>query len=339
MQTVNPLETTGRPVNRPAGWIARNPIARAEFEHIARYVQAHPRRRWIMTGLIALGGLISAVSLGLTLTDAGFGPVIDNLRAFYPVIALAFVTMFVHFMLLYRMVNIAGESVVREKRSNTWESLLMTGIAARRFVFGKWLAVLWTVRGEVLLLTGLRVVLCIGLGQTLFSDSVMSMIGTNPEMVAHPALKTALAVALIALFTLLNVPFTVAAGVAASFVARTGGASGQTAMAFRMTALLLPVVLVIGAAVYWLYEVVGVDTGGTINTTHTDFIMTISLSQLSLLDNGSVITGLLASPYNHDGDQLLAAALIALVIYAALTGLMLTLAIRMARRQGMIEGV
>jgi ABC-type Na+ efflux pump permease subunit len=328
--TVQP-SVTGR------GWIDRNPIARAELDHIDRYVRAHPRRRWIMLGLVALGGAATAVSIGLTLIDSGFGMLVDELRAFYPVIALAFVTLFVHFMLLYRLVNVAGESVVREKRSKTWESLILTGIPARRFVFGKWLAVLRAARTEIALLTLLRVALCIGLGQTLFSDDLLSMVGTSTEPVANPALQIALAVVLIVMFTLVNALFTVAAGVAASFVARTGGASGQTAMAFRMTALLLPVVLVIGAAVYWLYEVVGVDTGGTIDVMTEDFIMVLSLSQISLLDNGSIITGALASPYVQDGELVFVAAVAALTIYAGLAAFMLWLAVRLAKQQGMID--
>lgn len=329
---------TANTTRQRRGWITENPIARAERDHIDRYVRAHPRRRWIMIGLVALGGVASAVSIGLTLTDSGFGPLIDELRAFYPVIALAFVTLFVHFMLLYRLVNLAGESVVREKRGKTWESLILTGFPARRFVLGKWLAVLHAVRVEVLMLAILRAVLCIGLGQTLFSGDMLNLAGMAAVPVAQPLPQIVLAVVLIVLFTLVNALFTVAAGVAASFVARTGGASGQTAMAFRMTGLLFPVVLVTGAAVYWLYEVVGVDSGGTVDVITGDVIMGISLSQLSLIDNGSIVTGLLASRASHDTDLLLAAALVALAMYALLTGFMLWLAVRLATQQGMIEG-
>ena len=313
-----------------------NPIARAELNHVDRFMRGHPRRRWAVIVIVMLASFASAIGAGLTLIDNGLGIVVNELRGFYPVILLAAAVFFLHYMMLYRLVNLAGESVVREKRSNNWDTLLMTGISAQRFVTGKWIALVRAVWVEVLVLALLRAVLCVGLGYTLFSSGTVNLAGMPAERIEFPALQSALAALMIILFTATNAVFTVSAGVAASFITRIDSAPGQTAMTVRIVSMMVPVLLTVCGALFYLYVILDSDPSDTIDLFTRQIVVVISWSQLSLIDNGSVVTGLLASPHSHNGGILLLSLLIALALYAVLTVFLLRVAAWLAVKQGMI---
>jgi hypothetical protein len=51
-------------------------------------------------------------------------------------------TIFYHFALMFQTIALTGNSITREKESQTWEVLVLTGIDARQIVRGKWWAII-----------------------------------------------------------------------------------------------------------------------------------------------------------------------------------------------------
>lgn len=321
-----------RPV-RAAGQVSGNPIAHAEADHLRRYTAAHPRRRWVIVVLLLLAGAAFAANASLLLEDTGLGVLFRDADNLLPVLSLVAVTLVLHLMALFRLSMMAGESIVREKRGSTWETLIVTGMPAQRFVSGKILGVLRVVWREWLLLAAVRALLCVGLGATILGAGSFSFTAVSAEMVRFPVLQVLMAVALIVIFTGVNLLFTAVVGVAASLIGRTTSPGGTTATALRMGSLVTVTLLVSGGALAYIYFGPGFEADFT--QAQQDLLMVLGYASFSLIDNGTVVTGLMASPYSHYGGLDLLMCLLALGVYLLLTVGFYRLAVALARRQGM----
>lgn len=130
-------------------WLADNPVQAAEWRYIERTV---PRRQrwvaWAMSAVVALG-VLAVIAHGLADTLAPLIPrttpamLRDTLVEWTQLSAIgALVALVSHTALITNMApRLAAATLSRERRSHTWEPLVLTGIAAGRIVWGKWAAV------------------------------------------------------------------------------------------------------------------------------------------------------------------------------------------------------
>jgi hypothetical protein len=133
-----------------------NPIARAELAHLRRQHD----NRWLQ--LIDRILLIPALGLApipfLTYINS------TNLNL-YLVMLIAIVSFCI--WIEVRMVIVAVNSVWRQRRADTWESLILTGIDARQIVLGKWWAVVRQTWRSYVHLAALKLALACGIMQYL----------------------------------------------------------------------------------------------------------------------------------------------------------------------------
>lgn len=130
-------------IQLPSAIFPENAITRAERLYQARSAKK-PRswRRlinrafmWLATALalIQFFGLLLA-----SITQHDPTPLVRSLDPF-PNLLILF-TIFYHFSLMFQTITLTGNSITREKESQTWEVLVLTGIDARQIVRGKWWA-------------------------------------------------------------------------------------------------------------------------------------------------------------------------------------------------------
>jgi ABC-type transport system involved in multi-copper enzyme maturation permease subunit len=196
-----------------------SPITRAEMAHLA---QRDLRRRYWLASLLLLALLASVALTGGLIMLARSWTTAVNLRETYEFFAeivrllnLGLLALAVadHLALLLHTLLLAAGTVSREKSGRTWDLLILTPLAARQIIVGKW----WAVVSHVLLLHQrgllLRGAALLWLGLTA---------GINGLMDEAVALPVALLVATLALATPVVAAGLVAAvGVLASLLSST----------------------------------------------------------------------------------------------------------------------
>lgn len=121
----------------------RNPVFWQEVTHQERGMR-HWRKRWRWIGYVLVGGLIGFVAS--TLQDPTYGTRETGMLAIWIVHTCAAIFSIV-----------AGANVIsREHASVTWDSLVLTGVSARKIMFGKWKAALRRAGGWMVLLGMIR---------------------------------------------------------------------------------------------------------------------------------------------------------------------------------------
>lgn len=123
-----------------------NPIEWLESRYQRRSAPAFARRWWLLLPLAA--GCAVAV-IAFTLRDVR-APTRD-----YAIILI----WIVHALAASRAIVAGANAVSREHVGQTWDTLVMTGVSARRILFGKWLAVLQQVAPWMLVLGAVRLAL------------------------------------------------------------------------------------------------------------------------------------------------------------------------------------
>lgn len=190
-----------------------NPILKAELHH-QRYVMEKSRtgRMWILLAVILLlpAGLTSVVLFvrgllgqpipGLPLV---IGQPFDLIAAGQVIllvmnIALTVVVMLVSYAL-------ATNSITREKRNRTWDSLILTNVSARSLVLGKWIASLKALDGDHIMIGMLR----LGMVAWIVAGFQDRMLANTLPVQVHLILITILVV----LFTIIDAMFNTALGI------------------------------------------------------------------------------------------------------------------------------
>src|SRR5688572_27134370 len=123
-----------------------NPILWQEFTH-----QVRSGPRWMRWGSV-FGILLAASAILYTLST------LSKIDA--PTRELALIIIWIiHSATAVRAIVAGANTISREHVGQTWDALVLTGVSARRILFGKWRAALWRVRGWTLMLGIVRLVM------------------------------------------------------------------------------------------------------------------------------------------------------------------------------------
>jgi hypothetical protein len=303
-----------------------NPVTRAESEHLARRHTANGTGcRFIVSaagfGVLGIAGLIF-------LERGSVLQVIDKVFTYYVVAMLSIVAVIAHFSALVHISSMAGESVLREKRGATWDSLVLTGMDARQVIVGKWWAVVKSCWQRVAIATTIRMVATL-MVSVLILNSSFGLFPQEADPVAAMPLKGAVGVALVIPFMLLNMLFTAAAGVTASVLSGRDTLHGMAgALAARLAMLVSAILLLLIPTAYISLVVVSGPNDDS------PVLVFIAGWLLTMLDNGSIVAASVANPYDAHTVPYLLSACASLLTYAGFTVLMLKIGTMAARRQG-----
>lgn len=138
-----------------------NPIARAELAYLRRQASGQsPWLRWPGNILFAFAALLALLPTVLTMFDY---------PRTYMLLPIIIATVFlVHFSVTIRTLTLASYAIAREKETNNWDALVLTGQDARQIIRAKFWAVIRCVWGQHILAALLKLGLAYGLAQFFF---------------------------------------------------------------------------------------------------------------------------------------------------------------------------
>jgi len=127
----------------PPAIFPENAITRAERLYQQRSARNfRPWRRWVNRAVMWLAITIALIQYGglliASLTQRDPTPITRSLGPL-PNLLLFFAFSY-HLYLMFQTISLAANSIAREKESQTWDMLVLTGIDARQIVRGKWSA-------------------------------------------------------------------------------------------------------------------------------------------------------------------------------------------------------
>jgi len=237
----------------PSAIFPENAIMRAERFYQQRSARK-PRlwRRWInqsakwlliALALIEFGGLLAA-----SLIQRDPTPLVQSLGPL-PIL-LILLTIFYHLYLMFQTMSLAAHSITREKESQTWEMLVLTGIDARQIVRGKWWATVQRQLSRYAVLALLRAGMIAAIGiilSVIFSSFSYSYTNYPVQIrLAHP-ISILFSTLIGAGYTFANLGLSAACGVMAS------AASKRSSVAIlRGFASQIVISVVVAIAVLWL---------------------------------------------------------------------------------------
>jgi hypothetical protein len=131
-----------------------SPITRAEMAHL-RGVDSGRWSRWVtrflfgaliasvlLTGCLILLGRSAQNTVNIRQSYAFFSGILRTIN-----LALLAAAVAEHLILVWKTLLFASQSISREKRSGTWDTLVLTRMSARQIVIGKW----WGVVSHIIL--------------------------------------------------------------------------------------------------------------------------------------------------------------------------------------------
>lgn len=242
----------------------------------------------------------------------------------FVLVVMVFVTVIWHFLLMFRTLALAANSISREKQAQTWEMLVLTGIDARQIVRGKW----WATVQKQALQYGLLAILRAGaVIWFAYSQGVPFRYYQGAIVLLPGAIEIVLAGVLISLFTFLNLLFTAACGVMGSAASGRGTTAMLRGLGNRLALTLGPVVIFAFIMIRLQFP--------------TSPYLEVALRSLVTLADNGVTFGIemVALDYQYQDYEststigfTLVAALVSIVAYAALTWFTLWWAERQAVR-------
>ncbi len=307
-----------------------NAITRAERVYQRRSAKK-PRtwRRWLSCVVRGFAFIISFMLFGgfLICSFVGSNPtaILDILRL--PSTFLMVFAVFYHFYLMFQTLNRAANSIAREKESQTWELLVLTGVDARQIVRGKWCATVQRQFPNYLFLGLLRVgalsAIAIGNIPTAYSVSGTSL--SSQIQLPHPA-----AILLIAVFGLAlpiaNLGLSAACGVMGSTAVRSTVIAIPRGVVNQIIVTLFPTIyLVLIGSLFssTLFRSDAVVWWQTI-------VMSLGLVGVTLIDNGIIASSLLVYPQYNNTSIIVDGALLALILSLVIYGLIIWVILRWA---------
>ncbi len=225
-----------------------NPIARAELTHQQRAVVDHKWRRWTVIFGVALGAaLISTAGLIFLpqLADLVNTPQ-DDLREILSgwlgtlILLMGALLMIQHLSFAAAAIQIASTSIAREKQGRTWEDLLLTGVDARRIVYGKWWATtrtLWQGYRPLLLL---RFAIALWIGASSGVARLSTLYNYAPPLLNHVIIGAAAAI-----FPLCYAAFAATVGLVASLLVRNETTAYRLASLLHFSTIVISLSLVL----------------------------------------------------------------------------------------------
>ncbi|MEO8611395.1 MAG: hypothetical protein ABI690_26090 [Chloroflexota bacterium] len=315
----------------------QQPIALAELNHQTRSAPRRKRRwtRWLDNGfnLIVYGTavllLLSEIvkALGLSRGIWGLDYTTDPPNWFRVGVITCIVlsiaaAVVMHFRWMFQTLALSANSITRERQSNNWDMLILTGIDAGKIVQGKWWATVRRMTRPYMMLGILRALLVVWAGALNGNLYIYQIYGRTGFLL----IQVIVAGAGVFILTMANLFFTAACGVSA-FNKRSG-----LALARAIGTRLILIVALTGLALLILRLFTRYDSPTVIPSI-------VAFGLLSLFDNGAALGSQLAT-YRYGGysaygvslsiDPVVAiylpAAFLTLLLYALLTFLMLRFA-------------
>jgi len=312
--------------------MVQNPVAQAEYDHLQR----DNVRNWF--GIIGRGFFWVMASLAVLITAASMSRALTTPDTFYEydnvivqiVLLLAIYTFVYHFRTVFKTLGMASHTILREKESGTWETLLLTNMNSRRLVMGKCWAIVRLMWPAYARLTILRVGTSIGVGAVILASNRNFVFWFDNEPSTTPAFDIVLVIGIITVLTMSNLLLTAVTGVLASMLGRLHSPAIATGQVIRMGFMLLPAVLFMipGAFIFIQYEPpLTIDEIGVTGQIVVWLVAT-------LVDNGTLLTSLLANPLDAITSLAIPVSIIFIILYFTLIWLALKLAQFIAQRQG-----
>lgn len=226
--------------------LSDNPIARAELTHQQRTVLDHKWRRWPVIFSVALAAaLLSTASLLVApqlanLIGVSVDEVDEALRGWFSTITVLMAALLTshHLSFSSAALQVASTAIAREKQARTWEDLLLTGVDARRIIYGKWWATTRTLWQAYRPLLGLRFAVAVWMG----ISSGMARI--TPFYYTPPLPVVLLIAAATAIFPLCYSAFAVSVGLLASLLVRSETTAYRVASALQFAAIVISLSLI-----------------------------------------------------------------------------------------------
>jgi hypothetical protein len=316
---------------------AASPIISSEVRHVERGQRIHRRLSNLLNRALWYALLLTSLSMTLfcvllaavDLSQYDHQPGERYLNITYILGVLLGITFYIHFRVQVETLGMAADAIAREKRGNTWESLLLTGIGARPLIIGKWWAVVRLMWRDYIRLGLLRIGCTIGIGALLLTEPRIGFFQLSEQPDSWAALRMLLAAVLVMAVTMVNLLFTAAAGVLGGFFSRPNAPGSSTATVVRMTVVLIPVLLMLLPV-----AAVILNTQFRLTSSGTELLSLMGLFQVFLIDNGTFILAELANPLAPWMFGYITVTLASIMAYIGLTAVSLKLAQRVAQQQG-----
>lgn len=245
---------------------------------------------------------------------------------------LLMVNIFAYPLVVVRAIMTVNEGIARERRSKTWDLLMLTGVSTWRVVVGKWLGTLRFLMRDFIWLFILRVTVFFWFA---FRDVVSYRWSTGETSIHFEAFSLnqfMIAVGLITLFTVLEMLFSSALGISTAFFnwkARTGGG---VAMGIRIG---LAIGMLLGTLYFAGYFRLDPDLRPEYEDHVDQFLGTFSTT---FIDNGMLHTARITIEGDYLDEQetqaIQTALLLNALLYLVLTGVALEVARTVAHRVG-----
>jgi hypothetical protein len=209
-----------------------NPIARAELAHQRQPSEHWRGLRWLIKAAFWVALVISfymvwvafITKLATRLPSPGLATeCVDTFT--YPLFVVFLVS---HFSAILQTLALASNSIAREKRNGTWDTLLITRVDARQLVLGKWWATVRRMWPNFLAAGTLRLGLVswLGIHVALTSSGYPTTLDPNLH-------ETLLAAATTLLLSVANSGVTAAFGILASLLTQSSGRVLMLAVVLR----------------------------------------------------------------------------------------------------------
>jgi hypothetical protein len=312
-------------IQLPSAFFPENAITRAERSYQTRSARKlRPWRRWINRAVMWLAVALALIQFGgllmASITQRDPTPLGVSLNPL-PNLLIIF-TIYYHFFLMFRTIALTGNSITREKESQTWEMLVLTGIDARQIVRGKWWASIQRQLPHYLLLGVLRAGAAAAIAISL--ASIFNYRGTyylSQFQLPHPITILVAGLFGVAL-TVANLGLSAACGVMGSAVSKRSTFAIVRGFANQIVISALPILVTIFVfSRFYTY---------TMSPLFLSIYSTVGSAIVSLVDNGLT---LLSGPmypqyiYNNGGTypptapvsfDWMISALLALILYGSL---------------------
>jgi ABC-type Na+ efflux pump permease subunit len=225
-----------------------NPIARAEQRRLQResaYTRLPVLRYAFMLAVLLNLLLFLCVTLQemiaglLALSTQAFSHAIRDIVDVDALLtgALLFVT---HAVTIAQGLQVASSTIAHEKQARTWEMVLLTGIDARRIVYGKWLAAMtsiWSVHRPLLVWRAAALIL-------LCAILLQVELSASPQPIA-----VVLAPALLLVYSIVGVSAATTIGLVASVIMSGEGSAYRLAMALHLLYIVASLLIFFAIAV------------------------------------------------------------------------------------------
>ena len=265
----------------PSAIFPENAIKQAELAYQERSAKKLPSlRRWITRtvkwliitiALIHIGGLLIASLMRRDPT-----PITNSLGLLSVLLVIGAV--YYHFYLMLQTMALTANSITREKESQTWELLVLTGVNARQIVRGKWWATVQRQFSRYLLLGLIRGGAIAAFGISAAGAFSYTAYYNNAHLVLPHPLTILISTVFGILFTIANLGLSAACGVMGSAASKRGSMAIVRGFAIQIVIVVLPAIMLalIFVPIY----------SRTRSSVVESISSTISFGGASIIDNG-----------------------------------------------------